>query len=405
MLARTLCCGFAVALALGPAQPMAAQSRAALDDARRRMVQDDLVANGIKNERVLEAMRTIPRHDFVPTNLRHRAYLDMGLPIGEGQTISSPFIVAFMTEQLDPQPNDRVLEIGTGSGYQAAILSALVAEVYSIEIVEPLGRRAARALRDYTTVRTKIGDGFLGWPEAAPFDKIIVTCSPERVPVPLVEQLKEGGRMVIPVGQRYQQTMYLFTKKDGKLVPEALRPTYFVPMTGHAEERREIKPDPANPSIANGSFEDVHETTRLPIAWYYMRNMAIVGDDTAPDGKRFACFTNDVPGQMSHTLQGFACDGREAKLLDVKCTVKGKNLRPGPSPDQRPMLGITFFDERRAPISEVTIGPWFGTFDWTEEKARIQVPVRAREASIRVGLLGATGEICFDDIRVERGKP
>ncbi len=147
----------------------------------------------------------------------------MALPIGDSQTISSPFIVALMTAALDPQPTDKVLEIGTGSGYQAAVLSPLVEHVYSIEIVEELGQTAKRTLSrlDYKNVSTRIGDGFLGWPNAAPFDKIIVTCSPESVPRPLIEQLREGGQMIIPVGERYQQTLYRMTKKDGELGPRA----------------------------------------------------------------------------------------------------------------------------------------------------------------------------------------
>ena len=167
------------------------------------MVEYEVVAAGVKDKRVCDAMRATPRHLFVPDALRRYAYFDISLPIGEGQTITSPFTVAYMTEHLEPQPGDKVLEIGTGSGYQAAVLSGLVAEVYTIEIVEPLGRRAAETLRSlgYDNVKTKIGDGYQGWAEHAPFDKIIVTCSPENVPKPLVEQLKEGGRLVVPLGQ------------------------------------------------------------------------------------------------------------------------------------------------------------------------------------------------------------
>ncbi len=158
------------------------------------------------------------RHEFIPRSQRDKAYFDMALPIGDAQTISSPFIVAWMTEAIDPQPTDKVLEIGTGSGYQAAVLSSLAAEVYSIEIVRPLGEKAAEVLEDlgYKNVHVRVGDGFQGWPEHAPFDKIIVTCSPESVPQPLIDQLREGGQMIIPVGQRYQQTLYLLTKQDGK---------------------------------------------------------------------------------------------------------------------------------------------------------------------------------------------
>ena len=170
--------------------------------ARVQMVEQQLRQRGIRDERVLQAMATIPRHLFVPSTLRTRAYDDQPLPIGAGQTISQPYIVALMSESLLLTGAETVLEVGTGSGYQAAILSRLVREVYTIEIVEPLGKEAAQRLKelDYTNVQTRIGDGYKGWPEAAPFDAILVTCTPDHVPQPLVDQLKEGGRMIIPVG-------------------------------------------------------------------------------------------------------------------------------------------------------------------------------------------------------------
>jgi protein-L-isoaspartate(D-aspartate) O-methyltransferase len=240
------------------------------------MVDKEIVAAGVKNERVVKAMRDTPRHEFVPIGEREHAYFDMALPIGNGQTISPPFVVASMTEAIDPKPTDKVLEIGTGSGYQAAVLSPLVKDVYTIEIVEQLSVRATRALKhlNYKNVHTRAGDGYKGWTEVAPFDKIIVTCSPEEVPKPLVDQLKEGGLMVVPVGERYRQTLYLMRKTDGKLKKEALRATLFVPMTGEAESQRKIKPDPAKPQLFNGSFE---ETTRNaeghdePAGWHYQR--------------------------------------------------------------------------------------------------------------------------------------
>src|SRR3954465_7108950 len=182
---------------------------------RNRMVQRHLAERDIKNPRVLEAFRTVPRHKFLPEGTRRQAYDDESIPIGEGQTITPPFDVAFMTEPLQPKPTDKIYEVGTGSGYQAAILSRLVKEVYSVEIKKPLGVRAAAVLKEvgYTNVHTRVGDGYAGWPEAAPFDAIIVTCAPEAIPQPLVDQLKDGGRMVIPVGDRYNQTVYLVTKE------------------------------------------------------------------------------------------------------------------------------------------------------------------------------------------------
>ena len=158
------------------------------------MVNTAVIGSGVKHERVIQSMLKTPRHEFVPTNIRNQAYFDMALPIGGQQTISAPFIVAYMTEALDPKATDKVLEIGTGSGYQAAVLSPLVRSVYSIEIVEELGYKATLNKLKYDNVKTKVGDGFKGWPEYAPFDKIIVTCSPERVPIPLVQQLREGER-------------------------------------------------------------------------------------------------------------------------------------------------------------------------------------------------------------------
>src|SRR5437773_9600237 len=206
---------------------------------RERMVKEQIVMRGVVEERVLAAMRKVPREEFVPAEFRAESYTDRPLPIGYDQTISQPFIVAFMTEELRPQPIDRVLEIGTGSGYQAAILAELVAEVYSIEIIEPLAKNAEATLQrlGYKDVHVKAGDGYKGWPEAAPFDAIIVTCAPDRVPQPLTDQLKDGGRMIIPVGERFAQELYLLDKKNGHLKESAVLPVRFVPMAGEATKK------------------------------------------------------------------------------------------------------------------------------------------------------------------------
>lgn len=196
---------------------------------------------GIRNERVLAAMGRVPRHEFVPAGLRSSAYDDHPLPIGHGQTISQPYVVAFMTEAIDPRPGDRVLEVGTGSGYQAAVLSGLVKEVFTIEIIDDLAARAAADLKrlSYTNVHVRSGDGYQGWPEEAPFDAILVTCGPEEIPPPLVAQLKDGGRMIIPVGPAGDQRLVLLRKQGANLLRESVLPVRFVPMTGEAEQPRD----------------------------------------------------------------------------------------------------------------------------------------------------------------------
>jgi protein-L-isoaspartate(D-aspartate) O-methyltransferase len=378
------------------------------------MVDKEIVAAGVTNERVIRVMRQTPRHEFVPANQRQHAYLDMALPIGDGQTISPPFIVAYMTQEIDPQPEDRVLEIGTGSGYQAAILSPLVKDVYTIEIVEPLGRRADRTLKrlEYKNVFTRIGDGYLGWPEAAPFDKIIVTCSPEKVPQPLVDQLRDGGLMIVPVGERYQQQLYLFRKESGELRSEALRPTLFVPMTGAAEARRAVLPDAKRPQIVNGGFEDVQSTpdaklpdgAKEPAGWHYQRQLTHVsGAADAPEGAAYARFRNDEPGRGCQALQGFAIDGRHVSLLRVSLAVKGANIRAGQTSSQLPHAVISFYDERRSVIGEEAVGPFTGSFSWRREERLVRVPLRAREAILRIGLLGAVGDLRIDDVRIAAG--
>src|SRR5437868_10346308 len=207
---------------------------------RERMVKEQIVMRGLVTERVLSALRKVPREEFVPAEYRAESYTDKALPIGYDQTISQPFIVAFMTEELQPQPTDRVLEVGTGSGYQAAILAELVAKVYTIEIIEPLAKDAEATLQrlGYKNVHVKVGDGYKGWPEKAPFNAVIVTCAPEKVPQSLVEQLKDDGRMVIPVGEQFAQQLYVLEKKNGQLKESVTLPVRFVRMTREAEKRK-----------------------------------------------------------------------------------------------------------------------------------------------------------------------
>lgn len=211
-----------------------------LREAREEMVVNQIKARGISDERLIQAMLGVERHKFVPPKNQLLSYADRPLPIGEGQTISQPYIVALMTELLQLKGEERVLEIGTGSGYQAAILAELAEEVYTIEIIEELSQTATLVLKGlgYNNITLKAGDGYLGWEEYAPFDAIIVTAAPTHIPQPLVDQLKNGGRMVIPVGDNYQK-LQLLRKNDGRVTVTDIIPVRFVPMTGKYAEGEE----------------------------------------------------------------------------------------------------------------------------------------------------------------------
>lgn len=203
-------------------------------EARRRMVREQLAT--ITDCRVLEAMQAVPRHKFVPAQMRQHAYDDRALPIGFGQTISQPYVVAFMSAHLQTKTSDRILEIGTGSGYQAAVLAQLVAHVFTMEMIGSMAERAGAELESlgFRNVSVRHDDGHQGWPDAAPFDGIIVTCAPERIPQPLVEQLRDGGRMIIPVGPIGEQRLVLLHKTQNRIEETAVLPVRFVPMTGGA---------------------------------------------------------------------------------------------------------------------------------------------------------------------------
>lgn len=217
----------------------AGQAEERFQKMRERMVRDQLQGRDIQDHRVLEAMRKVPRHRFVPRDLADSAYTDNALPLMLGQTISQPYIVAYMTQALNLVGNERVLEIGTGSGYQAAILAELAAEVYSIEILPELAQRAESILEEegYRNITIRAGDGYHGWPEFAPFDRIIVTAAPDHIPQPLVDQLKLGGTMIIPVGRGDQELMLLRKGKSG-ISSRTTIPVRFVPMTGEAQKKQ-----------------------------------------------------------------------------------------------------------------------------------------------------------------------
>jgi protein-L-isoaspartate(D-aspartate) O-methyltransferase len=231
----------AAAVAAGSCSPVATQPGDPWRAARQRMVERQLAARGIKDGRVLAAMGKVPRHEFVPEARRAEAYDDRPLPIGQGQTISQPYVVAFMTEAICPRPGQRVLEVGTGSGYQAAVLAELVGEVYTVELLPELAAAAGKRLArlGYRNMHVKTGDGYLGWPDKGPFDAVVVTCGAKEMPRPLFEQLKPGGKMIIPLGEEgEEQTLRLVTKgPGGQREVKDLLPVRFVPLrrAGKAE--------------------------------------------------------------------------------------------------------------------------------------------------------------------------
>jgi protein-L-isoaspartate(D-aspartate) O-methyltransferase len=276
-----------------------------------------------------------------------------------------------------------------------------VREVYTIEIVERLGRRAEQTLRrlGYKNVHVRVGDGYKGWPEKAPFDKIIITCSPESIPQPLVDQLREGGQMIIPVGERYRQNLYRVTKRAGELHREPLEATLFVPMTGQAEAQRRVQPDPAKPSIFNGGFEHVVGQTTQPEGWHYLRQGA-VAESGAPEGDRYLAFANDQPGRGCQALQGMPLDGRQVSRVKLSCRVRGDNLAEDPATGAEAAAILTFYDERRAAIDDAMLGPWTDTFPWKAAEAEIRVPLAAREAILSIGLYGSLGKLDVDAVRL-----
>lgn len=376
-----------------------AQRQDRYETARQLMVQTVIKAEGISDERVLNALSTVPRHEFVSGTLRDQAYQDKALPIGSQQTISAPYIVAYMTETLGVEPEHRVLEIGTGSGYQAAVLAAIAKDVYSIEIVKSLAESAGERLKKlgYDNVHVRHGDGYKGWPEVAPFDRIIVTCSPESVPEPLISQLKEGGRMVIPIGERYQQSFFLMKKEDGALVEEKLVPTLFVPMTGGAEEIRRIQPDPNRPMVVNGGFEtDANGDGRID-GWHYQRQSEMCTEDQM-GGSFCHRFTNKVPGEISQILQGTAVNGRNLGAIDFSIWAR-RDTVVTPVGENPAGLVVHFYDSVRREVGTQVVFVWRGTENWQQFRRRVRVPPAAREMIVRIGLNGSVGTLDVDSFQ------
>ena len=240
----------------------------------------------------------------------------------------------------------------------------------------------------------------MGWEEKGPFDKIIVTCSPEEIPLPLIDQLIEDGIMIIPVGERYEQTLVRLQKRAGKLERTDLVPSLFVPMTGQAEERRAVLPNGAQPRLANSSFEECLPDSETPTAWYYGRQEVFLENNTSPDGQRHLLLKNSEPGRPAHIFQGFPIDGRSVRELKISYRVRVLEFGSGRIPAEKPGVAIRFFDERRTRSTRLVAPLRIFNSDWGLVTSSILVPTWSREAILQVGLMGATGQIEFDEIQI-----
>ena len=336
----------------------------------------------------------MPRHEFVPSHAAEPGLRGFRrCSIGYKQTITWPFVVAFMTEALDPQPTDRVLEIGTGTGYQAAVLSLLVDEVDSIEIIPALGKAAEKRLKrlGYKNVKTKIGDGYLGWPERAPFDKIILTCSPEKIPQPLVDQLKEGGGWSCRWAAAMSRRSPCSRKSRAGSSGRSLLPTLFVPMTGRSDKERTIKPDPLHPEIRNGGFEE--REANGPLRRLVLPAAMKANDRDAAEGR--VCVPSSTTKSRAsgrRPCKAMGIDGSRIASLAVQSEMsRRQNVVDGAQPFEKAGLQVSFHNFRRL-MGDVDRHPLRRhSTDWRTANGAVPVPEEARETVIRVGLNGATG--------------
>jgi protein-L-isoaspartate(D-aspartate) O-methyltransferase len=251
----------------------------------------------------------------------------------------------------------------------------------------------------YANIEYKIGNGYYGWPEHAPFDKIIVTCSPEKVPAPLIQQLAEGGKLLIPLGERYQQVFYLFEKHEGKLNASKLVSTLFVPMTGESEAHRSVQPDPLHPQIVNGGFELDDNRDGRPDGWHYLRQATLI-EGAASSGRRSLSIESTEPGHLAQGLQGFAVDGRKIAALNIHAAFRPTDLGSGPNRNEHPGLMVLFFDQNRKTIGSGSIRPPLGGDGWQATTRLLPIPVATREAIIAITLAGGTGKLELDDVSI-----
>ena len=377
------------------------QNRDPWAEARARMVEYEVVAAGVKDARVCDAMRTVPRHEFIPAAMRRYAYFDMAVPIGEGQTISSPFIVAYMTEQLQPQPTDKVLEIGTGSGYQAAVLSGLVAKVYSIEIVELAGKTCGAnappaGLQEHRDEDRRRLSRLAGTcPLRQDHRHLLAGERPQAA-----GGATQGGR---PIGgsPRASATSKLSTcsrKSTTSSRPSPCSRRFSCRWWAAPRMSGSCSPTPSEPAIINGDFKNL--SGDQPVGWYYLRQGRVEPSGRTPGGNCLS-LRNDSPGRAALALQAVGIDGRLTREIEISLWVRGQNVQPGSLPEQPPALSIAFFNANRQQVGRQEIGPWSGSFDWMEKRLRIKVPPSARLASVEVGLGGGTGRLSVTEVTMK----
>jgi len=391
------CCAF----------PLAAEEQAdAYGDARTTMVDADLSGNGIGNERLLKAMRTIPRHRFcLPEDQKH-AYADQSLPIGHKRKLASPYVTAGLIELLDPRPNDRILELGTGSGYQAAILSQLATDVYSVESIEELGKASASLLKELKckNVHTRIGDTLEGWPEAAPFDRILFTSCSGTVPAALIDQLRERGKVVVDAVCGNEELFHLFEKQHGRLVALKVWSPFSIANADNLKQHRDEKQSPNKSEIENGDFE-LSEDGKAT-GWYFQRQAALAEDREAPNN-HVLTFENKEPGRHAQAIQEVAIDGRAVVSLRLSVRAKGLEIHNSSSAD-KPSMVIRFYDAHQRPITvepSAILGPWRGTFGWETYTCVSSVPKTTRKALVVISMGGATGRLTVDDAQLSASAP
>ena len=385
-----------------------AQNPAHFEQARKRMVEEVIIGVGDQGRAGDQGdAGDCPRTNSSMPKYRREAYFDMAFPIGDKQTISPPFIVAYMTEPLDPQPTDKVLEIGTGSGYQAAVLSPLVKEVYTIEIVESLGKSAADARSSGSKYKNVVHQSRRRLSRLARArarsTKSSSPARPRKCPSPLIDQLKEGGSMVVPVGERYQQTLYSLPQ-EGRQAGSRDAAAHAV--RAHDRQGRRSPQGQARPGQTRSSSTAASKkkpTQRGPARLVLRTACEVGGRREAPDGKHYVSFTNDEPGRLPPICcKAFAIDGRKVKQLKVSARVMTKNVVRGADDNEQCYILFTLYDDQRRDLGMQVMGPFLGTSDWHEETRTFDIPITAREGIFRIGLFGATGFAAYDKISIKK---